>query len=332
MNPTIAGKPVVIIDGPILNMKSGFGEKLLCDGPTFSTGTACVYKCAFCYVPSYQEMNKDVQKALQETGKCFQDLVIRRRNPVAKLKDALMCKGKPRYAGGPKKVVYASPLVDVAANIELANETLECCLTICELTNWDIRLLSKSNLLPYIAKRLPLEFKNRVIFGVSTGTFDDKLAAAFEEGTAKVSKRLESLYWLQDFGFRTYGMVCPSLPQTDYKAFAQEAAEKVRVAKCEHVWGEVLNVRGESMVRTCSALRSAGYDYPAGQLELVANDKVAWEQYARDTFTALTGAIPADKLRFLQYVNADNLEWWKAQKANGAILLGKIVYNDNHEP
>jgi len=82
-------------------------------------------------------------------------------------------------------VIYASPLVDVAANMDLARETVEICKVILELTNWEIRLLSKSNLLPKIAESLT-GYRSRMIYGVSTGNLDDPLAAAYEQGTPKV--------------------------------------------------------------------------------------------------------------------------------------------------
>jgi hypothetical protein len=73
-----------------------------------------------------------------------------------------------------------------------------------------------------------------------------------------VSRRIEALHWLQDNGFRTFGMICPSLPQSDYLAFASEAAHKLRVDRCEEVWAEVVNVRGESLHATITALQGAG--------------------------------------------------------------------------
>ncbi len=51
------------------------------------------------------------------------------------------------------------------------------------------------------------------------------------------------------------------------------------------------------------------------------NDKTAWEQYARDAYTALAAVVPHEKLRFLQYVNSGNLEWWTAREKQGAVLL-----------
>jgi hypothetical protein len=49
---TMNGKPVYSVPAKaVINLDSGFKHKLLCDGPTFSTGSACAYSCAFCYVP-----------------------------------------------------------------------------------------------------------------------------------------------------------------------------------------------------------------------------------------------------------------------------------------
>ncbi len=218
--------------------------------------------------------------------------------------------------------------------MELVKETVEACKLILELTNWHIRLLSKSNLLPMIAQGLNGHprfmdafntgvnvSRQRVIFGVSTGTLDDTLAAAFEQGTPKVSKRIQSLHWLQDHGFRTYGMVCPSLPQKDYRNFAWQMRYALRIENCEHVWAEVINVRGDSMVRTCAGLRAGGFDWEASELERVAEDKAAWEQYSRDTFEAHTHFVPPHQLRFLQYVNNSNRAYWESQKERGAVLL-----------
>jgi hypothetical protein len=50
--------------------------------------------------------------------------------------------------------------------------------------------------------------------------------------------------------------------------------------------------------------------------------QAAWEEYARQTFLAHTRNIPAEKLRYLQYVNANSAAWWSEQRANGAVLLG----------
>jgi DNA repair photolyase len=323
---TMNGKPVHQIPAKtVLNMDSGFVHKLLCDGPTFSTGTACTYSCSFCYVP---DMMRKQQPYLERQGihAPHENVVIRREGALETLRRQLTdAKGQPRYLDfDDHRVIYSSPLVDVAGNLELCRETVEACKIICDLTNWQIRLLSKSHLLPEIAKQMPDQYAQRIIYGVSTGTLDDSLARSFEGGTPFVSKRLASLHWLQDHGLRTYGMICPSLPlpDHDYTAFAQSMSEAIRWEKCEHIWGEVINVRGESMTRTLAALRSGGHHAHATEFERVFGSKDAWEDYARATFEAHAAVYRGSaKLRFLQYVTSASKPWWQARVDDGAIML-----------
>ena len=279
------------------------------------------------------------------TGR-HQDIVVRRKNAVEIARNQLT--SHPKKWRQEKKVIYASPLTDVAANMELVRETAEICKLIIELTNWDIWLLSKSNLLPKIAQALDAWWNTttrwpsgqvigveqmpskRIIYGVSTGTLDDKLAKAFEEGTPLVSKRIESLHWLQDNGFRTFGMICPSLPQRkqlvgreDYDFFARSIYHAIRADRCEHVWAEVINVRGDSFTRTIKALNEAGFVQEAIDLTRVSTNKDEWEEYARQTFEAHAelGLYKPGQLRFLQYVNKSTRDWWKNRESLGAVLL-----------
>lgn len=318
------GKPVFTVPArTIINFKSGFGKKLLCDDMTFTAGSACVYSCSFCYVESMQKK----QKAwFEQHGVVYpQDghfgVVIRNAEPVEIARRQI--RSKPETFLRAKHVIYSSPKVDVAANMELVRETVGICKMILRETDWQIRLLSKSNLLPKIAESMDgPAARNRVIYGVSTGTLDDKLAAAFEEGTPKVSKRIESLHWLQDNGFRTFGMICPSLPQRDYFKFALDMAQAIRADRCEHVWAEVINVRGDSFERTHNALECAGFTEEADALHVVSSDPKAWEQYARLTFEGHANLlVNKGKLRFLQYVNKSNIGYWHDQQTKGAVLL-----------
>lgn len=330
------GKPVFTVPAKtVVNFKSHFDRKLLCDGMTFTAGSGCVYRCAFCYVPDMQRKQQEWFKANGVTypAEGHLGVVIRTREALDILRRQIM--SKPEEFRQRKQVIYSSPKVDVAGNMELVRETVEICKEILSLTNWDIRLLSKSNLLPKVAQGLEgfcasESAKKRIIYGVSTGTLDDKLAAAFEHGTPKVSKRIESLHWLQDNGFRTFGMICPSLPQWRpglseagaYFEFAKDMAAAIRADRCEHVWAEVINVRGESFVRTEKALRDAGYGAMADELHRVSFSKSEWEAYARHTFLA-HAAVPENqgKLRFLQYVTKDSRTWWESMREKGAVVL-----------
>jgi DNA repair photolyase len=337
---TMNGKPVFTVPAnSVLNLDSQFKEKLLCSGPTFSAGTACVFSCAFCYVPAMTLKQRPWLTGHGVEGK-HEDVVIRRAGTVDVL-DRQLHKPKARALWKEPLTIFSSPAVDVAGNMELVRETVEICKAILELTNWDIRLLSKSHLLPKVAEGLSQSRLTsaaiRVIYGVSTGTLDDKLAAAIEDGTPLVSKRIESLHWLQDNGFRTFGMICPSLPQwmpglsayEAYRDWAIKMAAAIRADRCEHVWAEVINLRGESFTRTILALSQSGFGAMANELTRISNDKQEWEQYARTTFCAHAEAYAGQagpdekpKLRFLQYVTKSTRDWWENQKNDGAVVLG----------
>lgn len=318
------GKPVYTVPAKsVLNMQSGFAHKLLCDGPTFTAGTACSFSCTFCYVEDLMRKSPHVAGLDQP----FEDVVIRRDGAIDALRRQLtFANGKPRYSDpDDNRVLYMSPLVDVAGNVTLRDETIEACKLILTLTHWQIRMLSKSNMLPSIAEALaPFNSRNRMIFGVSSGTLDDDLAKTFERGTALVSRRIQSLHWLQDHGYRTFGMICPSLPQPDgcgYFKFAQAMHRALRADECEHVWAEVMNVRGESMTKTVNALRDGGFTAEADRLHDVSTDPEAWEWYSRSTFIAHSGLYREGQFRFLQYVTRGNKEWWSLRVSDGAVLL-----------
>src|SRR5262245_16173506 len=119
---TMNGKPVINVPArTVLNMDSGFKHKLLCDGPTLSLGSACAYSCTFCYVPDLMRKSPH----LQGVDAPHHQVVIRRENPLELLKAQLLdAKGRPKYKDpADRRVVYSSPLVDVAANLTLAKET-----------------------------------------------------------------------------------------------------------------------------------------------------------------------------------------------------------------
>ena len=341
------GKPVFTVPArTIINFKSGFGRKLLCDDMTFTTGSACAYSCSFCYVDAMQRKQREwfEEHGVEYPEAGHAGVVIRNENPIEIARKQIL--SKPWEFRNSPKVIYSSPKADVAANMEFVRETVKMCKLILDETNWDIRLLSKSNLLPKVAQILEVEspvgqwanprsrnvlesprerddWKYRIIYGVSTGTLDDNLAMAFEEGCPLVSKRIQSLHWLQDNGFRTFGMVCPSLPQKNYDTFAAEMYQALRGERLEHLWAEVINVRGESFDKTIKCLVDARFDDEARRVTNVSTEKSAWEEYARDTFNAWRDLFidNPSRLRFLQYVNKDSEVWWSERMKNGAIIL-----------
>ena len=108
-------------------------------------------------------------------------------------------------------------------------------------------------------------------------------------------------------------------------------AQAIRPDKCEHVWAEVINLRGPSFHNTYQALQQAGKTKEAWMLAQVCGlgSKKAWEDYARQTFLAHTKYIPPHKLRFLQYVEKDTLSLWKEYVSKGVVLLGANAHTSD---
>jgi hypothetical protein len=105
--------------------------------------------------------------------------------------------------------------------------------------------------------------------------------------------------------------------------FAADARRALRYEKCEHVWAEVINLRGDSFTRTIARLREGGFEPLARRIEDVSKDPEAWENYNRETFLAHAKVCEefVGKLRFLTYVKPTNLGWWHKQIARGAVIL-----------
>ena len=327
--PQMNGKPLFeIVVHSLLNFHSDFGYKLLCDFLTFSLGSACAAKCAYCYVESIVAKHPEVKKlkqTLDRLGLKFEDVVMVRCDALRILREQLTIRKPQGVNLSIKRTIYTSPLVDPALNPQLARQTLEAVLITMELTAWDVRILSKGNFLRMIAGGLPERFRDRVIFGHSTGLLD-VTSRAVEEGTAFLGKRLEDHRWLQDNKFRTFAMLCPILPSADIDSDVRGMVEAARIDRCEHAWAEVVNLRGKSMARTYQALKKVGLNVEAERLKAVSHKNCdAWEAYARAAFEACARYIPPEKLRFLQYPNARTMEWWADRRDQGAVLLGKAA-------
>ncbi len=339
---TLNGKPVLYYHGiSVLTLNSEeFHAKLLCDGPVFNLGLACGFSCVYCYVEAVilklvhnliARFNREHEGALGRKLS-FSEIAIRRKDAVNILRTQLIrADGTPIYNDpADNRVVYTSTLVDPASSMTLLRETADACNLILENTHWQIRILSKSFLLMCLIKNklIAEKYHHRLILGFSIGTLDDDVAEAIEQGTSKPSKRLEALHWLQDHGIRTFGMICPSLPQENYDTFSKSICDATRVEKCEHVWGEVINVRGETYLKTRDALLKAGLADEAKRFDAVFGpdaEENDWEQYARATFLAHTQNVPSGKLRFLQYVNKQTVDWWAEQRPLGAVPIGKVA-------
>lgn len=330
--PETAGKPVLFRDAKtVLSLNNWeFHEKQLCDGIVVDLGDACAYGCEFCDGESKLRVaSAPVLRAYNEsagTAYEFPDVVIRSNNAIELLKRQLFYRdGRKRFNDHlDNRVAFFPVTVDVAANRDLLRETAEACNLILNNTYWQIRLLSKSNLLhKLIEDGMIPKHQQRVIFGISIGTLIDRVGLAVESGAPPVTERLKSLHWLQDAALKTFCMICPSLPQSNYAKFSREICAEIRVERCEEVWAKVINFQSASDTKTIGALRLTKQNGVADMLEEFTGPEggVKWEECARATFIAHAKNIPPEKLRFLHNVEYGKDDQWWMCKPNGLITV-----------
>jgi hypothetical protein len=324
---TIAGKPVFISDripledDPYLTPTpsppadphslhySGYGQ--------VSAGDACVFSCTYCYVEGQTRCQLERVDSPAPIDAPLSSIVIRRKDAATRLVEHL----QHHPLRDLNRTVFISRTVDPAPTVHLADETSAMVLALLSATAWTVRLLSKSPLLGRIGDAIGLAHRDRVIFGFSTGTLDDRLAACVEVGAPPVSKRLESLRRLQDRGFRTYAMISPSLPQDDYDSFVQIAVNAVNLPSCELFCAEQINFHGIDPSRTTTALAAGGWKTQANLLEDLAHNAALYDEHARRLYEAYSRVIPRKQLRFLYRPLTPAGPWWRDRFADGIFVI-----------
>jgi DNA repair photolyase len=321
----IAGKRVLFVpSNTTINVNSAFNDKGgLSTVGVANCGNACVISCTYC--SSGPVMHRNPQsKVLEVLGVNHEDVVIRRLDAVETARRQLTNPdGSPRYrTAGDNRIVEIASLVESLPNKELAEETFRLVNLILALTNWRIRILTKSALLREFARRFTEAERQRLLLGFSIGIPDDDVARVVEKGATLPSTRFKIHRELLDEGFTMYGMSCPVLPVPDFRALAERIADEIQPDRLERVWCEVINRRGDSFIRTIAALRAAGLDDQAHRLAEMNRSEILWElEYNRRAFLGFREVMPAGKLAFLSYTTPSSESWWSQYATDGAVLL-----------
>ncbi len=191
---------------------------------------------------------------------------------------------------------------------------------ILEQSNLQIRILSKSSRIVDVAIGLP-EFKDRVTYGLSTGTCLDEISKSIETNASPIKERIVALHWLQDNGYRTFGMICPVLPSE--KGRVKELLDQVRPELCEDVWVEAINDKGSSLTNTLVALQSSNLDFHAYALKEIMKSKDHWREYTQELYLGFRRELRKQKmmhkLHYLQYTTKSDINFFTPKQ--GAICL-----------
>jgi DNA repair photolyase len=293
----------------------GFEDKLLAKYAV-NIGNMCDFGCTFCYVPAVTIKQKYIQSVLKD-GDCLGDFSsYRDRQNVLQT----VRKDLKKFKNDDNSEVFFCTTCDPCSTQEHTETSIEAIRAIFLGSNLQVRILSKSSLIKQVAEELK-DYKNRIVFSLSTGTSLPEISASIEHFASPIEERVRALHWLQDYGFRTYGMICPVLPSEIGNA--SQLLSQVRPQFCEHVWVEALNVRGKSLVNTYDTLMASGLNEHALELQRVMGNKENWVEYSKKLFLSfqkqLSDMGQLQKLRFLQYVSKRDREFFENQP--GAICL-----------
>lgn len=279
----------------------GFQKKQLADFAC-NIGNICHFGCTFCYVPSVVTKQKGVQNILKQGHDWNEVSHYRTKENLIKCVERDLKKIKP----GDRRVVIFCTTCDPCATEEHADITSSAIRMIMQLSNLKVRVLSKSTLIGEIAKELD-EYRERIIYGLSTGTIRPEISASIEGNASPVLERIKTFQFLQNAGYRTFGMLCPIIPSE--LPYLKNLVEAINPNQCEHIWAEALNVRGKSLVKTRDQLKEDGLEEDALLLEKVMGNKSSWRDYAKDLFFKVREELEehgvAEKLRYLQYVTRE---------------------------
>jgi len=294
-----------------------FNEKGLASY-SVNLGNICEFGCSYCYVPSITLKQKTVQDVLKK-GYTVDDISsYRPRNNVLEC----VAKDLKKISSDDNNYVFFCTTCDPCATEEHTETTIDAIRLIMEGSSLQVRVLSKSALITRVAKSL-IDYKERITYSLSTGTASSPISKAIEERASSITDRVHALQWLQDKGFRTYGMICPVLPSEVDNL--KQLLDQVRPDLCEGVWGEAVNVRGRSLENTLNKLKEAGLEEDAKELQWVMGNKKVWIEYAKNLFLGFQKEMRdrelLDKLHFLQYVSKHDREFYEGN--SGAVCLYK---------
>ena len=195
------------------------------------------------------------------------------------------------------------------------------------ITDLQVRVLSKCTLMVDLALSLE-DYKDRIIYGFSTGALRKEVSDCIEDNASPVLARLAMLKYLQEHEYRTFAMLCPII--TSEMKYVEELIDAVNPAVCEHIWAEPINVRGKSLSLTRDKLLNCGLHDEASEMENVIGNSKAWGEYCIALFEKIRDKMISinqlKKLRFNQYRRnqpVDFVDYFYQHIHEGAVPLFK---------
>jgi len=260
---------------------------------SLNTAVGCSHGCRFCYVPSTSTnklkphlANHGVSDPDQEWGqyallrpwdekKFIRSLNKAENTPSIELnpdgnRAVLLCSTTDPYQvlPHPDAKVRKQLMKDAST---LVSRSLELILHESTL---NVRILTRGPL----AKRdfdLFRQFGDRLLFGMSLPTLDNRLAKIYEPGAPCPSQRLKTLQEAKAAGIPVYVAVAPTYPECD-ESDLEATLRAVKALDPITVFHEPINIRAENVKRIAQHAESLGVSL---RTEVFATPR-AWRSYA----------------------------------------------------
>jgi len=270
---------------------NGFKYKSLCNW-VVNTAVGCSHGCHFCYVPSITNWQREklskfgVQDPDSEWGEYA---LLREWNPdvfcssLAKAANTPLPELKP---DGNRAIMFSSTTDPYQAfnagstertrQLNLRSEQLvrRCLELICHESKLNVRILTRS---PLAKQHFDLfkAFGDRLVFGMSLPTLNDKLSRVYEPNAPGPKARLRTLLEAREAGLNVYVALAPTYPECD-EADIETTLKEIRKLDPVTVFHEPINIRAENVRRIEQAAKRLGVKM---NLAVYATPE-AWMKYA----------------------------------------------------
>lgn len=276
---------------------------------SYNIAFGCLHGCSFCYVPATAAIK--AEKRLERTGvipeqwqrerllgQHWGDLhwgeysLLRSWDEAKFRKSLAMAEKCKTVAPDSNRAIMFCTTTDpyqtfsIPGNLEKTKLLQAQCQglvtkalkIILEDSALNVRILTRSPL----AKRdfhLFKEFGNRLTFGMSLPTLDDKLSQIYEPGAPGPAVKLKTLQAAVDAGLHVFVALAPTLPD-DGEAGLRRTLKEIVKLKPITIFHEPINLRAENVQRISNKARELGRTIRSeGFLS-----RARWREYAFDQF------------------------------------------------
>jgi DNA repair photolyase len=294
-NKIAKGEPFDFWRGPAVLARNEFKYKSL-SAWNFNISVGCSHGCRFCYVPSTSAIKQG--KRLAEYGVADPDAewgeysLLRpwdEKKFMASLKSAEKVAVKKLNADGNRAVIFCSTTdpfqvfkASTPEKTKLLNASAKALVTraleaIRDHSTLNVRILTRSPLARQFFD-LFKSFGNRLVFGMSLPTLDNRLAKVYEPNAPAPSKRLETLQAAKEAGLHVFVAIAPTYPECD-ESDLRKTLLAVKLLEPITVYHEPINIRAENKARIAAHAKKLGV---ALKTEVFA-DSLSWRRYALES-------------------------------------------------